>query len=377
MRISYLTTEPINIYNWSGLDFYIAKSLENAGAELDYVGNVNVKRDIRFYGNKAFYKLFKKKYLWDRTTLTAQAFAKEAERFIKPNTDIIFSPGSLPISLVESKKPKVFYHDSTFALMVNFYHQFTNLTASSIREGNLLEQAALDSCSLAIYCSEWAAQSAINDYHTKPEKVKVVPFGANIEIDHNLADIKAAIKNRPTNKCKLLFLGVDWERKGGDLAVQVAEKLNAVGLPAELHIAGISNFPADRFPSYVINHGFISKKDEAGKAKIEKLISDSHFLILPTKAECYGLVFCEANAFGVPCIASDVGGIPTIIKDHINGKTFSLTESIEAYIKFIQSYFNDYQKYEQLALSSFNEYITRLNWDVAGKQVMELLKTCA
>ena len=68
---------------------------------------------------------------------------------------------------------------------------------------------------------------------------------------------------------------------------------------------------------------------------------------------------------------------PTIIRDHINGKTFSLTESIDAYIKFIQSYFNDYQRYEQLALSSFNEYVTRLNWDVAGKQVMELLRTCA
>jgi glycosyltransferase involved in cell wall biosynthesis len=45
-------------------------------------------------------------------------------------------------------------------------------------------------------------------------------------------------------------------------------------------------------------------------------------LVLPTRYEALGLVLLEAGCFGVPAIASAVGGIPEVIQDGITGGTF-------------------------------------------------------
>ena len=132
--------------------------------------------------------------------------------------------------------------------------------------------------------------------------------------------------------------------------------------------------PVNPLPDFVINHGFISKANQEGKEKLNNLMSKCHFLLLPTKAEAYGLVFCEANSFGLPSIATNVGGIPTIIKDNINGMTFNLTDTEESYANYIATVFCNYKEYEELAISSYNEYKTRLNWGIAGKKIFNLMR---
>ncbi|NES93359.1 MAG: group 1 glycosyl transferase, partial [Okeania sp. SIO2B9] len=73
-------------------------------------------------------------------------------------------------------------------------------------------------------------------------------------------------------------------------------------------------------------------------------------------------------------------GIPTVIKDEINGKIFSVDTSVDNYCEYIINYLTNYPKYEQLAMSSFNEYLYRLNWSVAGQKAkklfMEVLNNC-
>jgi glycosyltransferase involved in cell wall biosynthesis len=172
-----------------------------------------------------------------------------------------------------------------------------------------------------------------------------------------------------------LFLGVDWFRKGGDVALKVAEELNKLGLNTELTVVGCQPIVEGSLPSFVKPLGFISKSTNEGKERINQLLAESHFLILPSRAECYGVVFCEANSLGVPCISRKVGGIPTIIKPNVNGNLFDLNTEITEYCEYISRLFSNYSDYKNLALSSFNEYQSRLNWSVAGKTVQELLTT--
>jgi glycosyltransferase involved in cell wall biosynthesis len=91
------------------------------------------------------------------------------------------------------------------------------------------------------------------------------------------------------------------------------------------------------------------------------------------RAECYGIVFCEANSFGIPCLSTDVGGIPTIIKDEQNGKLFSKDATVAEYCRYILNLFSNYSRYKDLAQSSFHEYQSRLNWSVAVQTVKRLL----
>lgn len=89
-----------------------------------------------------------------------------------------------------------------------------------------MEQSALNRASAVIYCSEWR-NSAIKDYGISREKVHVVPYGANIDSAPTKEQIVDYVgKRSESNVCKLLFLGVDWQRKGGEIAYNTMLELN-------------------------------------------------------------------------------------------------------------------------------------------------------
>jgi glycosyltransferase involved in cell wall biosynthesis len=370
MKIAYVTShDPRNIGSWSGIVYYMGKTLEEKFNDVAYIGNLHEVPHVISRGKWAIYKyLFNKKYLIERETAVVKNYAEQVNRKLRDvDADVIISPGTIPIAELETNKPIVFWTDACFAGMVGFYPEFSNLCEESIRDGHNVEKAALQRCKLAIYSSEWAAQTATRFYGVDKSKVKVVPFGANIE--HTMTDneIKEMIEKRPQNKCKLLFMGVDWTRKGGDIAVKITEELNKSGLESELTVVGCQPPINESLPPFIKVLGFISGNER------NNLFAESHFFILPSRAEAYGIVFCEANAFGVPCVATNVGGIPTIIKEGINGKTFPKDADIEEYCSYISNLFFNYSEYKRLALSSLNEYRTRLNWSVAGDTLKNIL----
>lgn len=377
MKLAYVTVyDATEVQHWSGSGKYVARSLEDTSTSLQYVGSLTEEVSAILKVKRRFYRhLLKKQYLFERDPGVLKAYARQVSNELnRVNPDIIFSPGTIPIAYLDCQQPSVFWTDCTFGSMIDFYPEFTNLCQESINHGNQMEKAALDRCKLAIYTSDWAAQSAIELYQVPPHKVKVVPFGANLDRDHSLEEIKDLLESRPSNLCKLLFLGVDWERKGGNVALEVAKELNKTGLRTELTIVGCNPPVHEPLPDFVRSLGFISKSTPEGKQKIEQLIAESHFLIVPSVAECYGIVFCEANSLGVPCLSTNVGGIPTIIRTGKNGKTFDRAANAAEYCTYIHELFSDYAKYKSLALSSLQEYKSRLNWQVAGQTVRTMLK---
>jgi len=126
-------------------------------------------------------------------------------------------------------------------------------------------------------------------------------------------------------------------------------------------------------PDFIKVLRYINKSTSSGKDKINQLIAESHFLILPPKAECYGIVLCEVNSLGVPRTSSNVGGIPTVIKEDTNGKLFDFDNNINECCDYITNIFSNYETYKGLAISSYYEYDSRLNWRAADKQVNEPL----
>ncbi len=188
----------------------------------------------------------------------------------------------------------------------------------------------------------------------------------------NLNEISRIVEQKSFHSCKLLFVGVDWYRKGGDKALAVANQLTRRGIRTELHIVGCN--PPVRVPSNVLCHGFISKKTEEGRKYLEQLFSQAHFFILPSRADCVPVVFAEASSFGLPSLTTRVGGISTAIQDGKNGHTFSLDEDPEEYCNYIERFISSKEKYKELALSSFREYSTRINWSSAGSRVKELIE---
>lgn len=375
-KIAYVTTyDPYDRNAWSGSGYNILKTLKESGLKVGVIGNLDDKFPILFKIKKFIYSIIlAKNYLRDREPLNLKNYAKQVEQSLKSKDfDIIFSPGTVPIAYLKTDKPIVFWTDATFAGMIDFYSSFSDLDSETKRHGNEMEQLALSRCSLAIYTSQWAADTAIQNYKVNPKKVKIVPFGANIDVDRNVRDIGLYLINKSFNVCKLLFIGMEWERKGGDIALKVAELLNKRGLKTELHIVGI--YPKRGMPNFVKRHGYISKNSKKGRDQLDQLYSESHFLILPTMADCVPVVLAEASSFGLPSLTTNVGGIPSTILDGRNGQTFNLKDTPEKYCDYIEKLMSSPKEYNDLALTSFKEYTERLNWNSAGKEIFKLLNT--
>ena len=375
MKAAFVTSsDPSNVQAWSGSIFYMLQAIQNAGIITFTIGNLKEGDwNLSKFKKLLYLIVSKKNYLRNRELLICKNYASQInKRLVSSEYDFIFSPGTLELAHLKSDKPIVIWTDATFAGMLNFYPEFTNLASETIRNGHRLEQMTLSKCRLAIYSSEWAANSAISNYQIDPDKVKVVPFGANINSNRDSSDIIKLVDNKSFDTCKLLFIGVDWNRKGGDFVLDIAKRLNASGLRTELHVVGCK--PPFNSPSFVITHGFISKKTEQGRKRIDKLFSEAHFLVLPTKAECFGVVFPEANSFGLPCLATNVGGIKTAIRDGINGWTFPLGASAEIYCDKIKLLMSSKDDYKRFSARCFQEYTERINWDSSGVMVSNLIK---
>jgi glycosyltransferase involved in cell wall biosynthesis len=377
MKIAYVTTyDSSDVHSWSGIGSHVLRALQDVGFQTVSIGSLRERQTWRWLSRlkKAYYTgLLSRTYLMDREPAILMGYSSQVEKLLASiQCDIVFSPGTIPIAYLQTEKPIVFWTGATFAGMIDFYPSFTHLCAETVKNGNKMEQLALSKCRIAIYSSDWAANTAIENYDVDPAKVKVVPWGANISCNRNLDEISRIVEQKSFDSCKLLFLGVDWYRKGGDKALAVADLLTRRGIRTELHIAGCN--PPVPLPNFVERHGFISKKTEEGRKRLDQLFSEAHFLILPARAECFGVVFAEASSFGVPSLATRVGGISTAIRDGKNGQTFSVDENPEKYCDYIERLMSSKQEYKDLALSSFREYSARLNWLSAGSRVHDLIR---
>jgi glycosyltransferase involved in cell wall biosynthesis len=378
MKIAFASTADLrDVHKYSGTPFHMTKALAAQGIEIDSLGKLKTRVSLpfklkRFWSEKIGGAEESSRFNLD----TVKGYAEQIQqRLTASNPDVVMSHVANPLAYLECKQPIVLWTDALYAGLVGFISQFSNHSAATRAAANTLTQAALSRCQLAIFSSDWAARTAMELYGTDRAKIKVVPFGANIDCQHTLADMRDMIKRRSRDCVKLLFLGKEWERKGGDVVLTVAKALHAAGQRVELHLVGCQPPQGTEIPAYVYCHGYVSKQTPAGIETITRLLSESHFLFVPSRAEAFGIVFCEANAYGLPCLTSAVGGISTIVKDDINGKTFTLNAAPEVYCTYIMNLMQDYNRYEALALAAFNEYETRLNWNVATRTVKQMMTT--
>jgi glycosyltransferase involved in cell wall biosynthesis len=383
MKIAGVTDyDPRDVRAFGGRSYYMIQALKNQSTSFEYIGPLRQPKlySLLFKLKRRFYKRFlKKHYSPVRDVLLLKEYARQISRKLsRLDVDILFSPlsqGSQPFAYLECDRPMVIWTDSTFASVLDFYPEWDSrrVCKETLRDGIANERSALSRCSLLIYASEWAANIAIKSYQLDPSKVKVVPFGPNLDCKRNLDEIGTIIDSRPSDRCNLLFLGADWHRKGGDIALQVAKKLNEAGLKTELTIVGCYPTLNEPLPDFVKVRGYICKSTQKGIDEINRLMAQSHFFILPSVAEAFGYVFSEASSFGLPSLATNVGGIPSAVRDDRNGKTFAKDANIEEYCTYILDLFSNYNRYKELALSSFNEYESRLNWSVATKTVKNFM----
>jgi glycosyltransferase involved in cell wall biosynthesis len=328
---------------------------------------------------------------WRRKT--EQIGQSLSKRLREVDADVLICSGSMMIPFLQTEKPIVVWHDSTWF----------SLTRMSFEEYKALypffyecDCRILEKSKLVIFAADWVREQTLAHFGVSPSKVDVIPFGANLDPPAH-EDVARSINQRKDLPCSLTFLGIDWIRKGLPLAFEVMAELNRHGIPARLNVIGC-DVPAisrtrdiihrigfrslddlqsfrQRFHSdaNVNKLGFLDKHDPEQQRLLCRTLLETHFMLHPAIFEPFGILVPEANAFGVPVLASNNHGPRTSIRNGINGYLYGHSEYVERAVDAIRSLMSDSEAYRTLALSSSAEYHSRLNWTVSVKRLTELI----
>lgn len=375
IKIGFLSEVDLrDITRLSGTSFNIRRVLEEKGFEVICIDRLEdgfhwlifLKRIKAWLGRTLQGKNYRP--WWTRVGARVLA-ARAMEKIFLQKPDVLLSWSTPILSQLKVDIPKLLYTDATFHLMVDFYGNYTGWSHKALAEGELLANEAMHNADRLLFSSQWAANSAVEDYSVPAEKVNVVTLGANIDVQHEAGQIIQLVKNKNKEQVHLLFMGVDWQRKGGDKAIAIAAQLRDLGFDAILHVVGSTPPPDLTIPSFVRLHGFISKASPVGQERLEMLFSKVHFLVLPTLADCTPMVYAELNAYGIPAITHNVGGIASVVEQGKNGLLFETDTSPREIASVMATYLRDPESYEKLALRSFQTYKEELNWDVTGENL--------
>jgi glycosyltransferase involved in cell wall biosynthesis len=380
-RVGFLTSaDPRDRRSWSGILTSMLEALERQGLEMLVLGPADVPSRLWL---RLVHRILEKltqftgsRYNRHHSVLTSLARARFFHRRLRaaPPLDVIFAPdASSEIAFLPCSAPIVYLSDTTFALMIGYYAQFTNLSKLSLAEGHVIERRAIQRSAATIFSSHWAATSAIQHYHAPRERLHVVPFGANVE-SRTLPALDELSTTGDT--CHLLFLGVEWTRKGGPIAFQTLLALLDAGVSADLTVCGCVPSPAYRHDLLTVIP-FLDKNVPADGARYDRLLGASDFLLLPTRADCSPVVIGEANAYGIPVIASITGGVPEAVTPGVNGFLLPYTAAAEEYAAAIQSLWIDKEAYRCLARTSRERYDTTLNWDAWAQHTAQIIRSVA
>lgn len=375
MSIGYCTkTDPFDKRSWSGTHYYILKALERHVCPVDTLGPIT---HPLFLLGRALGKLsriaLKKLFLYSHSTFFSKKYAEILKiKLASKDLQFLFFPAeSELLAYLDSSLPVVYLSDATFKAMINYYPGFTNLHGFNERSGDEIERRAIERADLILYSSEWAKESAIRDYQCRQDKIHVLPFGANIDFVPS-QDTLMKVREEEKRILKLLFIGVNWQRKGGDIAFRTFLELKKRGIETELTICGC-NPPGDIVHPSLRIMRFLDKNRKEDAQELSSLYLESTLFILPTRNECSGIVFSEASAFALPIVATDTGGVSTYVKNGVNGFTLPIDAGPEEYASIIERIWKKKSLYLSLCIGARDLYDTELNWERWGEEVKKLI----
>src|SRR2546425_641601 len=353
LRIAFLAPcNPKDKRELSTCMYYMGQALEKYCGDVYYCDPIN-SFEKRYLGRLIYAvsrRLFKKNILRDRLLFVAKKHGKiAAQRLDGRSFDAIvaiWNPAD--IASLETDIPIALVLDATFALQHDYYPQYSNLWKWSTHQADKVEEMAYQNATALLFSSDWAARSALEDYAVDPQKVHTIFFGANLD---TIPSREMVLAKKKSERCRLLFMGVGWERKGGEIAFETLLKLEEMGIGAELIIFGMT-LPGEFGHERMVGIPFLDKNVERQSKEIEKLYMMSDFLLLPTRADCTSFVFNEANAFGLPVITTETGGVPYVISNGENGYVLPYRARGSEYAQIIAEIYQDEQRYTALVQSS-------------------------
>lgn len=371
LTVGFLTSsDPNDKTSWSGISYQMLKHLEKHGLKVIALGPIKKPKILSavllFFDMSHI--LFGKRYNKSHNIISSKYYAWHFKKKLNDkNIDMIFAPcASIEIAYLKTSIPICYLSGTSFDQINNYYSVYSNLSRLSINESNLIEKRAIENSVCQVYPSEWAASHVINYYNAEKDNVFIIKYGASFNQIPEKIDVIEKYKAQTLN---LLFVGVDWKRKGGDIVLETFKILLSKGYDVNLTICGCA--PPESHPKMTVIP-FLNKNIDSDNQRLIQLYLDSHIFFLPTRGECFGVVFCEAAAFGLPIITTDTGGVTSAIESGANGIALPLDATADHYALTIKKLIDTPNKLKKMAILSREKFERELNWDAWAKKIVAI-----
>lgn len=370
-RIIFLSAKnPFSTRDWSGIPYFMMQALQKE-YEIEHIQapSFTFLRRVGYYFGKLTNLLTGRKYIFDYGIILAWCYGRHYTGLLrrKVGYKFIFVPAGLSeIAFLETKIPIVSFGDCSILQLFNYYPSLNNVSGISSQEVNFVENRAFKKVSLAFFSSLWA--SAFVKQHFKVNRVATVPFGSNI---NRLTEIPP--KRLSQKVCNLLFVGVDWERKGGEVALKILRALIENNIDACLTVIGsVPPRGSDLKRVRVIER--LDKDSAEGEEEFVAILNQTDFFILPTRADCTPIVIAEAFSAGVPVLATKTGGIPSLVSEGVTGFLFA-QDDVQGYVQRITQLMDSPLQYEMISQNCIQSHTTTFNWQRWAVELKQITTT--
>lgn len=291
---------------------------------------------------------------------------KISRRARKHSLDAVLAVGEAEPVL---PNPTFYYQDMAYAVALSYINERgprqPNLPRLSERRLRALadqQGSRYRQCSGVFTMGRWLAEWLKLNGDIPATKVHAVGGGLNAY------PIQRATREPHRPRCRLLFVGRDFFRKGGDVAVSAVGQLRTGGAGNfRLTIVGPPEWPLEgQPPDWVDFLGAMPPTD------VSKLWARHDLFVLPSWFEPYGLVFLEARAAGLPCIGRRAFAMPELVPDRA-GALVEPEGGAEAVAAAIDGVSRDEAMFD--AVESDADMVRRENsWSSVGSRVLSVVR---
>jgi glycosyltransferase involved in cell wall biosynthesis len=205
--------------------------------------------------------------------------------------------------------------------------------------------------------SRWFADQLAEHQGVPRDRILVRPPGMN-NPPRRHRDPDAPVHGR------LLFVGTDFLRKGGDQVVAAVARLRAGGdRTVRLTVAGPAAWPLAEPPP-----DFVEFTGRLGPQAIANLYATHDMLVMPSRFEAFGIVFAEALVAGLPCVARRAFAMPEIVEDGVTGALVESDDPDEL-AAAIASILDDRDVHGRVA-SARAALTARYSWSAAAEEIV-------
>jgi glycosyltransferase involved in cell wall biosynthesis len=293
----------MGLRTFSGLSYHLFKALREKKA---IVGTQTTRRlrlsdilDGAFVvsrGERAVRPRLSRRWLWRPSTIEklSARFANAIDRY--PDATAVLQVGTH----VVVSRPRLRHYCITDLTVPQAAEAgrfgIGDLAAAELSDAIAAQRRIFDSCTGVFVPTEWARQSVVHDLDQDPGKVIVVGEGASIDPIPPGPE-KHASRN-------ILFVGYEWENKGGPLLLEAFERVRRHLPDATLTVIGCR--PTIGHPGVNIL-GPLRKNVPREYSRFKDAYANAACLCLLSELDAYGLVLLEAQLCSTPVVALDRG----------------------------------------------------------------------